>query len=121
TEDVGQGEERRHQRVVLADVDRIERAVRHRDTQCLGLSAIELAAVAEEAAVDAGGRKALLAEQASAVRIDEGHDDDVAASDPLDAAAGLFDDADRLVTHALAFDVRAVVVGPEVAAADAGA
>src|SRR4051794_31992608 len=87
----------------------------------LGLRSIELAAIAEKAAMDAGRLQPFLAEQASAVRVDERHDDDLPAPDPLNVAADLLDHADRLMPHALSFDIGAAVVGPEIAAADARA
>ena len=39
----------------------------------------------------------------------------------LHVASNVLDHADRLMAHALAFDIGAAVVGPQVAAADAGA
>jgi hypothetical protein len=99
---------------------RVERAVREGDAKRLGLRSVEAGAIAEEAAMDAGGRQPFLAEHAGAVRISEGHDHDLATLDPLDVAADVLDDADRFVAHALPLDVRAPVVGPQIAAADAG-
>ena len=118
---VGEREQRRHQRVVLADRQRVERAVGVGDAQRLGLRAVEAGAVAEEAAVHAGGVQALVAEHAGAVRRSERHDDHVAALDRPDVAADVLDDADRLMAHPLAGRRRPAVVGPQVAAADAGA
>ena len=86
-----------------------ERAVGLRDAQRLGLGAAGLAAVAEEAAVDAGGLQPLVAEHAGAVGVGEGHDHDLAAPGSLDVAADLLDDADGLVAHLLAGHVRAAL------------
>ena len=114
-------DERGHQCVLLADVERIERTVGKGDAERLGLRSVEAGPVAEEIAVDAGGREPFLAEQATAVGIGERHDDDLPAPDRLHAAADILDDPDRLVAHALTFDVGPAVVGPQVASADASA
>src|SRR3954449_9618313 len=63
----------------------------------------------------------LLAEHAAAVRVGEWHDDDVAPLNRAHVAADVLDDADRLMAHALPLHVRDTVVGPQIAAADAGA
>ena len=78
---VGQRQQRRHQRVVLAD-RRAGRACRRPSgMRSASAWAPSIAAVAEEAAVDAGGLQPLLAEHAGAVGERERHDDDVAALD----------------------------------------
>jgi hypothetical protein len=118
---VCQRQQRRHQRIVLADVERVERAVGLRDAQRLGLGAAGLAAIAEEAAMEAGRLQPVLAEQAGAVGESEWHDHHLAAADRRDLAAYVLDDSDRFVAHLLAGHVRPVIVGPQVAAADAGA
>ena len=51
---VGQREQRRHARVVLADVERVERSVRERDAEGFGLRAVHTS-VPDEADVHAGG------------------------------------------------------------------
>ena len=75
---VGEREQRRHQRVVLADRQRDERAVGQRDAHRLALAAVD-AVAAPEAAVDAGGVQPLVAEVAGAVGEGERRDDEVAA------------------------------------------
>jgi hypothetical protein len=67
------------------------------------------------------GRQTLLTKHAGAVGRRERHDDELAAPDALDGAADIFHDADRLMSHALTILVRSAVIGPEIAAADAGA
>ena len=99
---VREGEKRGHQRVVFADRQGEQGAVGLGNAQRLGLRAVQSAAVAEEAAVNARRLQPLVAEHAGAVGRSEGHDDDLAAPDRLDVAADLLDDADRLVAHALA-------------------
>ena len=80
---VGEREERRHQRVVLADRERDERAVGLRDAHRLALAAVDVVA-APAAAVQAGGLQTLLAEDAGAVGPGERRDDDVAGLDGAD-------------------------------------
>jgi hypothetical protein len=119
-QDVGEREQRRHERVVLADRQRVQGPVSERDAQGLCLGAVGPVA-AEEADVDAGGRQALVAERAGAVGKRERHHDEV-APDRADLRADVLDDADGFVAHAVS-GLRALHrgVGPEVAAADAGA
>ena len=74
--DVGQGQQRRHERLVGARGDDDRGAVGLRDAQLLGLGRGRGAV--EEAAVDAGGRDAVAAERAGAVRPGERDDDGVA-------------------------------------------
>ena len=78
--DVGEREQRRHPRVVFADVERVERSVGERDAERFGLRAVH-AAIADEADVHARGREALVAELARAVGDRERHHDDLAALD----------------------------------------
>ena len=114
-------EQRRHQRIVLADVQGVEGAVSLWHAQRLGLCTAGLAAVAEEAAVDARGLQSVVAEHAAAVGVGEGHHDDLAAPEPFHVTADLLDDADGFMAHLLAGHVRTAVVGPQIASADAGA
>ena len=70
---------------------------------------------------DGSSLQSLLAEDATSVRPRERCDDDVADLEIADVRADDLDDADELVPHALAgLAGRHLVVGPEVAAADAG-
>src|SRR5437868_327652 len=117
-EHVRQREERRHQRIVLTYVERIEGAIRLRDAERFRLRAVKAGPVAEKAAVNAGGLQAFLAEEAGTVGICEGHDHDLPALDALDGASDLLDHADRLMPHPLPFDVGSAVVRPQVTAAD---
>ena len=96
---VRQREQRGHQRIVLADRQDEERPVRLGDAQRLGLCSAGLAAVAEEAAMDARGLQPLVAEHAGAVGVGERHHDDVAALHGADVGADGLDDADGLVAH----------------------
>ena len=121
-EHVGQGQEGGHQRLVRIARQRVQGPVCLGNPQRLGLGAAGLAAVAEEAAVQALGLQAVVAEDATAVGVGERHHHQVALLDGGDVAADVLDDADGLVPH----DPRPlsgieVLVGPEVAAADAGA
>ena len=114
-------EQRGHQRVVLANLQRVESPVRLRDAHGFGLRARHVG-VAEEATVDALRLQAFLAEHAGAVRERERHHDHVAELDRVYGAADLLDDADRLVPHHARTVARLQrLVGPEVGAADAGA
>jgi hypothetical protein len=66
--------------------------------------------------------QALLTERTGAVGPGERRDDQVARLDRADVGTDRFDDADELVAHSLTGLARLeLVVGPEVAAADAGA
>jgi hypothetical protein len=60
-------EQRRHQRVVLADRQPDKRSVRLGDTNRFGLRATDVTARAEEPALNARGVNALVAEAAGAV------------------------------------------------------
>ena len=117
---VGKREQRRHQRVVLANREDIERAVGTRDAHRFRLRAGHVG-IPEEAAVDAGCLQSLLAEHAGAVGERKRHDDDVAGVQGPHIRAHVFDDSDCLVAHdpcAVGRDER--LVRPEVGAADAG-
>src|SRR6266508_3820659 len=118
---VGEGEERRHQRVVFADRQNDERPVGLRNTHRLALPSVD-AVPGPPAAVQARSLQSLLAEDAAAVRPRERCDDRVADRDGADVGADGLDDADELVAHALTgLAGLHLAVGPEVAAADAGA
>ena len=118
---VGEREQRRHQRVVLADRQRDERPVGLRDAHGLALAAVDVVG-AVPAAVEARGVQPLPAEDAGAVRVEERRDDEVAGLQGADVGADGVDDADELVAHpAAGLVVLHRVVRPEVAAADAGA
>ena len=75
---VGQGQQGRQQRGVLADGQLDQGAVGVRHADGLALAAVD-AVAAPEAAVPAGGLQALAAEVAGAVGPDERRDDEVAA------------------------------------------
>lgn len=116
---VREGQQGRHQRVVLADRQRIQRAVGQRYAHRLGLRPV-IARVAEEADVHARGRQTLAAERAGAVGVRERHDDEVALLDLRDLRSDVLDHADGLMAHASAgLAARHLVVRMEVAAADA--
>jgi hypothetical protein len=118
---VGEREQRRHQRVVLADGQDDERALRLRHPDRLALAAVD-SVIAVPAAVEARGVQSLPAEDAGAVGVEERRDDDVAGLDRADVGADGLDDADELVSHAAAaVVVLHRLVRPEVAAADRGA
>ena len=78
---VGERQQRRHERVVLADRQHDERAVRERDAHRFALRAVD-AVPAPEAAVDARGLQSFMAEDARAVGVRERRDDDVARLSP---------------------------------------
>ena len=117
---VGQGQQRGHEHILLADRERVEGAVRLRDSKRLGLSPADIGRT-EEAAVDAGGLEAFLAEQAASVGIGERHHHHLPSPDRADLASDILDDSDRLVAHRPpARSFREVVIRPQVAPADAG-
>jgi hypothetical protein len=118
---VRQRQQRRHERVVLADGQRVEGAVCVGDTHGLSLGCTD-AVVVEKAAVHAGGMQALAAEGAGAVREREGHHDQITLLDVADLGADVLDDADRLMAHRPpGLAPLQGCVGPQIAAADAGA
>jgi hypothetical protein len=118
---VREREERRHQRVVLANRQHDECSVRLRDTQRFRLCSVAVP-VPEEPSVDARRVQTFVAEDASAVRVREWHDDEIADVHGADVGAGGLDDANGLVSHAAAgLAVFQRLVRPEIAAADGGA
>ena len=118
---VGEGEQRRHQRVVLVDRKSDERAVGLRDAHGLALAAVDVVG-AVPAAVEASGMEPFPAEDAGAVRVEERRHDEVAGLQGADVGADGIDDADELVAHPpTGLVVLHLVVRPEIAAADAGA
>ena len=78
-EDVGQGQQRRQQRGVLADGQLDQGALGLRDADRFALAAVD-AVAAPVAAVPAGGLQALAAEVAGVVRPDERRDHEVAGA-----------------------------------------
>jgi hypothetical protein len=117
---VGEGHERRHEIVVLADRQLEERPVGVRDAHRLGLRPVG-ARVAEEPDVHARRRKPPAAELASAIGVGERHDDRVALLYLCDPRPYVLDDAYGLVAHAgSGLAALHLVVRVEVAAADAG-
>jgi hypothetical protein len=118
---VGERQQRRHQPVVLAHRQRVQRPVRQRHPHGLGLRCARAVAV-EEPAVHTGGVKPLAAEGAGAVGERERHHDQVARLDGTDVRADVLDDADRLMAHrASGLGALQLGVRPQIAAADAGA
>ena len=118
---VGQGEQRGHRLVgEVRALDLDQGAVGLRDADELGLAAVTLATLAEEAAVDAGGVEAGLAVRAGAVAPGERRDDEVADREVLDVVADLVDHADELVPDRAVGQVGDAAVEPEVRSADAG-
>jgi hypothetical protein len=118
---VAEREQRRHQRVVLVDRQRDEGAVCLRDAYGFSLAAVDVGG-AVPAAAQALAVQPFAAEDATAVRPEEGGDDQVAGFDRGDLGADVFDDADELVSHpAAGVVVWHRLVGPQVAAADRGA
>jgi hypothetical protein len=92
-----------------------------RDAQRFGLRSARLRG-AEEAAVHARGVYAVATEDTGAVRVGERHHDQVTRLDRAYLGPDGVHDADRLVSHGpAAGDGLHQVVGPEIAAADAGA
>jgi len=92
-----------------------------RDAHGLALAAVD-AVAGPRSAVTARGLQTFAAELAGAVGPHEGGDDQVAASEPGNVRAEVLDDAEELVPDALSgVAVRQGAVGPQVAAADAGA
>jgi hypothetical protein len=114
-------QQRRHQRVVLANRQHEQRAVGVGDAERLGLRPIDSAA-AEEPAVHACRVQPFMAEDARAVGERERHHDDVAGLQRAHVGPDLLDDADGLMAHRLA-GLGAIkrCVRPQIAAADAGA
>ena len=97
--DVCQREEGGHR--LVAEVrarDREEGAVGLRNTDELGLAAITLAVLPEDAAMHAGAVEAGLTVLTGAVAPREWRDDEVANCEVLDVVADLVDDADELVS-----------------------
>ena len=117
---VGEREERRHQRVVLADRQGDQCSVRLGDTNCFGLCSVDVAR-AEEPSVDARRVKSFVTEDAGAVGVRERHDEDIADVHRANVGADGLDDADRFVSHSAAgLAVLHRLVWPEIAAADGG-
>jgi hypothetical protein len=122
TQHVREREQRRKQCLVSGSIQRIERPVSLRDAQCFGLGPADPAAVSEEPTMDARGLQAVVAEDAVAVRVRERHHDQIARLQHPDVRTDLLDDADCLVAHDPGTLTRVEArVGPQVAAADAGA
>ena len=118
---VGEREQRRHQLLVRSDRQHDERAVGLRDAHGFALAAVDVVEPVP-APVQALAVQPLAAEDAAAVRPEEGRDDEVAGLDRSNLGADRFDDADELVPHPAAHIRRLHrLVGPEVAAADPGA
>ena len=118
---VREGEQGRHQGIVLPDGQDEERPVRQRHAHRFGLCSGHVNR-AEEPSVDARRVESLMAENAGAVGKGERHHDDVADLEGVDALADGLDHADRLVAHATAGLARLrQLVRPEIAPADAGA
>jgi hypothetical protein len=119
--DIGQGEQRGHERVVLADRQRHERAVRVWHPDCLALATIDsIRAVART--VDARRLQAFAAELAGAVGYQKRGDDELSDLQGLNIRADRIHDADELMAHAAARgSAWHALVGPQVAAADRGA
>ena len=115
---VGEGQERRHERVVRADRKRDQRSVRLRDTDGFPLAAVERGA-APPSAVQAGRLQSLLAEFAGAIGPGERRDDQIALLHRSHIGADRLDDADELVAHPVSgLARRHRVVRPEIAAAN---
>ena len=118
--DVGERQQRWHERVVLTNRQHEQRAICIWDPQRLGLRAV-LAVVAEEAAVHALGVQPLVTEGARAVGERKRHHDDVAWLHGAHLGADFLDDSDCLVTHGLpGLAALHRLIRPKVAAADAG-
>ena len=96
---VGEREQRGQQRLVGLRREHVEGAVGLRDAEGLGLSAVGVAAVAEEAPVDALGLQAVVAEDACSVGVGERHHDQIAPLHRANLGADVLDDPDRLVAH----------------------
>ena len=117
---IRQRQQRRHQRVVLGDGQADEGPLRLRHAHGFSLAAVEVAA--PEAAVQARRLQALMAEDTRPVRPGKRHDDEIARLERADVVAHGFEGADELVPHAATVvGWLHLVVGPQVAAADAGA
>src|SRR3954464_11361696 len=95
---VAERQQRGHECVVLADRQCGERAVCLGDAHGFALAAVDVVG-AVAAAVQALALQSLAAEDAGAVRPQEGRDDEVAHVDRLHVDADGFDDADELVAH----------------------
>ena len=101
-EHVGQRQQRRHQRGVLADGQLDQRALGLRHPHRLALAAVD-SRRAPPAAVPAGRLQALAAEVAGVVGPDERRDDQSPRLRPVTSRADVLDDADELVAHPSAF------------------
>ena len=118
---VGEGEQRRHQRVVSADRKHDKRSVCLRDANGLALAAVDVVG-AVPATMQARAVQALPTEDARAVRPQERRHNEIADLDGANVHADGFDRADELVPHATAgIAVLHLVVRPQVAAADRSA
>jgi hypothetical protein len=113
-------QQRRHQRIVLADRQSDERAVCLRDAHRLSLRSIGITPIAEKSAVKARCLQSFVTEDAGAVGVGERHDNQIASLHGADTGTDRFDDADSFVTHATAsLAVFHRLIWPEIAAADA--
>ena len=118
---VRERQQRRQQRVVLADRQGHERPVGQRHPDRLGLGAVDRARP-EDPSVDARRLQPFAAELARPIGIGEGHDNEVADVQGADVGADRLHYADGLVSH----PPPGVVlpggpVRPQIAAADRGA
>ena len=118
---VGEGQQRRHERVVRADRQDHERSLRLRNTHRFALAAVDVD-VPVPAAMQTRALQPFAAEDTGAVRPEKRRNDHVADLDGLDVGADRLDDADELVPHPPAgVVVRHRLVRPQIAAADRGA
>ena len=117
---VREGQQRRHQRVVFADGQDVERPVCLRNAHRFRLSSTNVRR-AEESAVEARRVESLVAEDAGAVGVGERHDDQLSDLYGAHVGSDCLDHTDRLVAHGSAALRRLhKVVRPEIAAADTG-
>src|SRR6516165_8467719 len=118
--DIGKGEKRWDQSIILAHWQLIECAVGERDANGFRLCSADHAD-AEVASVRASCLQTLVAEVARAIRECERHDHQVTSFDSVNIGADGFHDADCFMPHgSAAGNGFKLLVGPEIASADAG-
>src|SRR5437762_1844220 len=118
---VGKRKQGWHQLVVL-NLQTEQCSIRLRNAHRFGLGSADPFAVAEEPAVHARGLETFVTELTCAVRERKRHDDEVAALNRPNVSAYIFNHADGFMSHgAPGLAVFHLLVGPKIAAANAGA
>src|SRR5579871_5893454 len=101
THDVRQREKRWHQCILLRDRERVQSPIRIRNANRFRLCTV-VPLVTKKSQMNAGGWKPLMAENAGAIRICEGHYHNVTTLYGAHICPDRLDDADGFVAHPLA-------------------